>query len=240
MAFGHYLLVNVVFHYYMAVKLGPGHPDPLGADQRRGGRMSAVCKKCLMPKPQRAHHCSVCDRCVLKMDHHCPWLNNCVGHANHKHFFLYMAFTLSGCLFVMVFGLVIAWDELLGLESDERGLLLPWLENYVSTSSLIWFEIIFTVGTFFILSGLSFWHAKLITRGETSVEAHINRSESARAAKEGRVYVNPYDFGPRRNWLLLMTAEDGRSWPREVLWPSTTSARGDGFSWETATLSELN
>lgn len=37
------------------------------------------CRKCWAPKPERAHHCSFCKRCVLKMDHHCPWLaNNCV------------------------------------------------------------------------------------------------------------------------------------------------------------------
>ncbi|CAE6503654.1 unnamed protein product [Rhizoctonia solani] len=37
------------------------------------------CRKCWAPKPERAHHCSFCKRCVLKMDHHCPWLaNSCV------------------------------------------------------------------------------------------------------------------------------------------------------------------
>lgn len=30
-----------------------------------------ICKKCIAPKPARTHHCSVCNRCVLKMDHHC-------------------------------------------------------------------------------------------------------------------------------------------------------------------------
>lgn len=35
----------------------------------------SICKKCIAPKPPRTHHCSICNRCVLKMDHHCRILN---------------------------------------------------------------------------------------------------------------------------------------------------------------------
>ena len=31
-----------------------------------------LCSKCACPKPNKVHHCSVCDFCILKMDHHCP------------------------------------------------------------------------------------------------------------------------------------------------------------------------
>lgn len=37
------------------------------------------------------------DRCVMKMDHHCPWINNCVGHFNHKAFTLFLFFVPIGC-----------------------------------------------------------------------------------------------------------------------------------------------
>ena len=72
----------------------------------------------MSPKPPRTHHCSVCDACVLKMDHHCPWLNRCVGHLNHRHFFLYMAYTVLGCFFIMVFGFEIIWDDVFGDNRD--------------------------------------------------------------------------------------------------------------------------
>lgn len=46
------------------------------------------CKWCAKYKPDRTHHCRVLGRCVLKMDHHCPWIWNTVGFNNHKYFFL--------------------------------------------------------------------------------------------------------------------------------------------------------
>ena len=58
------------------------------------------CEKCKCIKPDRTHHCSVCGQCVLKMDHHCPWVNNCVGFTNYKFFVLFLGYALVYCLFV--------------------------------------------------------------------------------------------------------------------------------------------
>ncbi|XP_075226902.1 palmitoyltransferase ZDHHC2 isoform X4 [Lycorma delicatula] len=60
------------------------------------------CEKCKLIKPDRAHHCSVCGHCVLKMDHHCPWINNCVSFTNYKFFLLFLAYALLYCLFIVL------------------------------------------------------------------------------------------------------------------------------------------
>eukprot|EP00924_Labyrinthula_sp_SR-Ha-C_P004016 maker-scaffold_3-snap-gene-11.1-mRNA-1 protein AED:0.03 eAED:0.03 QI:81/1/1/1/0.33/0.25/4/228/342 len=57
-----------------------------------------TCNKCSTYKPDRTHHCSMCKRCIIKMDHHCPWLNNCVGIGNHKYFLLFLLYTFLSCV----------------------------------------------------------------------------------------------------------------------------------------------
>jgi len=52
------------------------------------------CKWCSKYKPDRCHHCRVCRTCILKMDHHCPWIYNCVGYRNQKFFFLLLFYTM--------------------------------------------------------------------------------------------------------------------------------------------------
>ncbi|KAK8734383.1 hypothetical protein OTU49_006156 [Cherax quadricarinatus] len=58
------------------------------------------CDKCVQVKPDRCHHCSVCGVCVLKLDHHCPWVNNCVAFTNYKFFILFLGYALLYCLFI--------------------------------------------------------------------------------------------------------------------------------------------
>lgn len=47
-------------------------------------------------KPERAHHDSVTGRCVLKMDHYCVWLINCVGLLNYKAFLTFLLWAFLG------------------------------------------------------------------------------------------------------------------------------------------------
>ena len=56
------------------------------------GHQPRYCDACRVYKPDRSHHCSECGKCVLRMDHHCPWVSTCVGFRTSKYFVLFLAY----------------------------------------------------------------------------------------------------------------------------------------------------
>uniref|UniRef100_A0A3Q1EM42 Palmitoyltransferase n=1 Tax=Acanthochromis polyacanthus TaxID=80966 RepID=A0A3Q1EM42_9TELE len=63
------------------------------------------CGFCLLQQPMRAKHCQTCKRCVRRFDHHCPWMENCVGERNHRWFVVYLLVQLLVLLWALHVGL---------------------------------------------------------------------------------------------------------------------------------------
>ncbi len=55
------------------------------------GQMRDECHTCKIKKAARSKHCSRCDMCVEKYDHHSIWFNKCIGLHNYV---LYLQFLL--------------------------------------------------------------------------------------------------------------------------------------------------
>ncbi|XP_043191814.1 palmitoyltransferase ZDHHC17-like [Amphibalanus amphitrite] len=89
--------------------------------ETEGFNMAQFCSTCLIRRPVRSKHCSVCNRCVAKFDHHCPWVNNCVGAGNHKHFVYYLLFLAGMCVFFL-YGCGVYYQRACAVSFYDQGL----------------------------------------------------------------------------------------------------------------------
>ena len=63
------------------------------------------CRSCYVVRPINVHHCTICHSCVLEQDHHCPWVNNCVGLFNKKYFILFNFYAILSVVYsFIIFG----------------------------------------------------------------------------------------------------------------------------------------
>lgn len=155
--------------------------DPISANTREfkltGERRN--CKWCLKYKPDRCHHCRICRTCILKMDHHCPWIMNCVGWANHKYFFLLVIYSVLSCLFI---GSTI-------IESVRVSLVVEMhqMNRFFLVLCLMLTVIMGTLMSVFLL-----FHTWLMLHGMTTIE-YCEKSTSDRAGKVPS--YSPYNLG---------------------------------------------
>jgi len=161
------------------------------------------CIKCSCVKPDRAHHCSACGYCVLKFDHHCPWLNNCVGFTNYKYFVLFLGYGFYLC----VFGFFAVLPHLTR-SSLHTGKGFAEFQIFL----LIVFCALFGTS----MGGLLLYHLFLIAKNQTTLETFSSPVFVYGADKRG------YDVGLSRNFRQVF----GPNW---LLWfVPVPSSLGDG------------
>lgn len=122
--------------------------------------------------------------------------------------------------------------EALGISPASHNLPLGELDDK-NTYRAVSFMAVIVVAVLIALGSLTIWHSRLISRGETSVESHINKSEQKRYALMRKTFINPYDFGKSNNWKLFLGLNRGRSFIWHVLLPSKHKPEGNGYSWLT-------
>lgn len=148
------------------------------------------CTTCNLYRPPRCSHCSVCEVCVERFDHHCPWLGNCIGRRNYWKFVCFVSITACLNVFSLAtscFHLAYIW-EIIGQRDQVRGFdLFSVIVGQapisfgltVYCSLIIWFTV-----------GLSCFHVYLIGRNETTYE-HFKAAYASGA--------NPFDQGTKQN-----------------------------------------
>ena len=167
----HATLLLLLWSYYMCIITDPGSipsnfeemaTDLLNSNEYNQSDYKAakitICGKCKLSRPPRAHHCSLCNRCILRMDHHCPWIGNCVGFKNHRFFIQFLVYSSLSCL--------------------NLGLSCVASLFYHNSISIVTSLIGSIVGLTFTLSvgGLAFFHIYLAATNKTTIEIdYVNK-----------------------------------------------------------------
>lgn len=194
-ALGLFLVSNTLYNYWHAICLDAGLPPEYKEVAHLADESDLPkprqCLRCSRVKPARAHHCSVCGRCILKMDHHCPWINNCVGFGNYRYFCLFMLFLVLSCCFIVVVFLS-NFQDIIFPYRRRRG--MREFRQSIMTSFMICCSILIALC---ILGGFHIW---LVLTNQTTIEFQTNILRRKEARKNGEYFRNPYDLGRTRNF----------------------------------------
>jgi len=197
-----------------------------------------ICGLCNAPKPARCHHCSACHRCFLKMDHHCVWLNRCVGYYNYKYFFCLLLWGWLFCGFI--FGATL------------QVLIRQLVDGQLEGVSVVYVIMAFLAFALAVSTLMLFcYHCYLIGAGMTTVE-HLEHQEEKEDLRRRAQYQARYASGPSTSNLpsaqpSLFSYSEGSVWrnycavlgPDPLLWVipcQTAPGNGIRFAHEECTV----
>ncbi|CAB3222802.1 unnamed protein product [Arctia plantaginis] len=213
------MLAGTTLYYFLQSLLeGPGHV-PLGwkPENEDHKQYLQYCTVCNGYKAPRSHHCRKCGYCIKKMDHHCPWINCCVGHANHGYFTMFLIAAVLGCAQAAVVLTICIYHAINRVWYIHNGSgREPMIYLTLTTLLLTLLAIGMAVGVVLAVGALLYLQIRGILRNQTTIEEWIVEKAAGRREEQGLPpFVFPYDIGRVGNAKLVLFGSryDGIHWP---------------------------
>ncbi len=148
------------------------------------------CLTCNVARPFRSTHCSDCDNCTLRFDHHCPWIGGCVGKRNYIYFFFFLVLLNLKNVYLVIFSIIHIIKTYINVSEEEKNNNSWIAKNLVNLIPSL-FTIIFIAATMLFTTGLIIYHIGLIIKNKTTKE-EIKKLIQIKIG-------NPYDRGLSKN-----------------------------------------
>ena len=117
-----FLIINLVFIFLYSYLIcsDPGYvkdekkiKDIESMLFKQNDDFKKFCFKCSINKTDNIRHCTICHKCCYEFDHHCFWLNKCIGKNNYISFIiiLYICFIdFMSMILISIYSLLISYE----------------------------------------------------------------------------------------------------------------------------------